>query len=66
RGLLALPAGVRCVAVDRVRGGYATPGVPGAVVACLAAILPPTAIMLGVAVLLQRLRGETWVIAPFQ
>lgn len=41
--------------------GYGAAGVPGAVVACAAAILPPTVIMMGIAVLLQRLRGESWV-----
>jgi len=41
--------------------GYCAAGVPGAVVATTAAILPPTVIMLGVAALMQRLRGETWI-----
>ncbi|HRE26221.1 MAG TPA: chromate transporter [Anaerolineales bacterium] len=41
--------------------GYSAAGLPGALVATTAAILPPTVIMLGVAALLQRLRGETWI-----
>lgn len=41
--------------------GYGAAGVPGAIVACTAAILPPTIIMIGVAALLQKLRGEAWV-----
>lgn len=41
--------------------GYGAAGVPGAIVACAAAILPPTIIMLGIAAILQRLRGETWI-----
>ena len=29
--------------------------------ACIAAILPPTVIMLGISLILERIRGETWV-----
>lgn len=43
--------------------GYSAAGIPGAIVACTAALLPPTVIMLGVAMVLQRLRGESWVSA---
>lgn len=41
--------------------GYGAAGPAGAIMACAAAILPPTVIMLGIAALLKRLRGETWV-----
>ncbi|MEW6569344.1 MAG: chromate transporter [Chloroflexota bacterium] len=41
--------------------GHAAGGVPGALVALLGSILPPTAIMLGVVTFLQRLRHEAWV-----
>jgi chromate transporter len=41
--------------------GYRIGGLPGGVVACLGAILPPTVLMLGVAALLTRLRGEAWI-----
>jgi chromate transporter len=41
--------------------GYQVGGVPGALVACLGAILPPTVIMLVVAAALTRLRGEAWI-----
>src|SRR3989304_5478869 len=41
--------------------GYNAGGVPGALAALLGSILPPTLIMLGVAALLQRLRGEAWI-----
>ncbi len=41
--------------------GYRVGGLPGALIACLGAILPPTVIMLAVAVLLNRLRGEGWI-----
>jgi len=41
--------------------GYRVGGVPGALVACLGAILPPTLIMLILAALLTRLRSESWI-----
>ncbi len=41
--------------------GYAAGGIPGALVALLGSILPPTVLMLGVVSILQRLRGEAWV-----
>ena len=41
--------------------GYRVGGVPGALVACLGAILPPTVIMLAVAAVLTRLRSEAWI-----
>jgi chromate transporter len=41
--------------------GYRVGGMPGAIVACLGAILPPTVIMLIVAAVLTRLQGEAWV-----
>lgn len=41
--------------------GYRVGGVPGALIACLGAILPPTVLMLLVAVVLNRLRGEAWI-----
>ncbi len=41
--------------------GYRVSGVPGALLACLGAVLPPTVIMLAVAALLTRLRGEAWI-----
>jgi chromate transporter len=41
--------------------GYAAGGVPGALVALLGSILPPTVLMLGVVSILQRLRGEAWM-----
>lgn len=41
--------------------GHSAAGVRGAIVASLAAILPPTVVMLAVAAILQRLRGEAWV-----
>jgi chromate transporter len=41
--------------------GYRVAGVPGALIACLGAILPPTVIMLSVAAVLTRLRGEAWI-----
>ena len=41
--------------------GYAAGGVPGAFAALLGSIIPPTALMLGVITILQRLRGEAWV-----
>lgn len=41
--------------------GYAIAGVPGGLVALLASILPPTVIILGVTVILHRLRREAWL-----
>jgi len=41
--------------------GYQVGGVPGALIACLGAILPPIVIMLTVAAVLTRLRGEAWI-----
>lgn len=41
--------------------GYAVGGVPGGLVALLASILPPTLIILGVTVILHRLRREAWI-----
>ena len=41
--------------------GYRVGGVPGALVACLGAILPPTVIMLSVAAVLTRLRSQAWI-----
>jgi chromate transporter len=41
--------------------GYRVGGLPGALIACLGAILPPTVIMLVVAAVLTRLRGEAWI-----
>lgn len=41
--------------------GYRVGGVPGALIACLGAILPPTVLMLLVAIVLNRLRGEAWI-----
>lgn len=41
--------------------GYRVGGVPGALIACVGAILPPTVIMLGVAAALNQLRGEAWI-----
>jgi chromate transporter len=41
--------------------GYRVGGVPGALIACLGAILPPTVIMMAVAIVLTRLRGEAWI-----
>jgi chromate transporter len=41
--------------------GYYAGGVPGALVACAGATLPPTVIMLGISMILERIRGETWV-----
>jgi chromate transporter len=41
--------------------GYAAGGVPGAFAALLGSILPPTVLMLIVASVLQRLRGEAWI-----
>ena len=41
--------------------GYAVGGIPGGLVALLASILPPTVIILGVMVILHRLRREAWI-----
>jgi chromate transporter len=41
--------------------GYAAGGVPGGLVALFASILPPTVIILGVTMILHRLRRESWV-----
>jgi chromate transporter len=41
--------------------GYRVGGVVGALIACVGAILPPTVIMLGVAAILNQLRGEAWI-----
>jgi chromate transporter len=41
--------------------GYAVAGIPGGLVALLASILPPTIIILGVTMVLHRLRREAWI-----
>ena len=41
--------------------GYAAGGIPGGLIALLASILPPTLIILGVTMVLHRLRRESWV-----
>ncbi len=41
--------------------GFAVGGIPGGVVALLASILPPTVIILGVTMILHRLRREAWI-----
>lgn len=41
--------------------GYRVAGIPGALIALLGAILPPTVIMLSLAALLNQLRGEAWI-----
>ena len=41
--------------------GYSAGGVPGALAALLGSILPPTALMLAIVSLFQRIRGEAWV-----
>ncbi len=41
--------------------GYSAGGIPGALVALLGSILPPTILMLTVVTILQRVRGEAWV-----
>lgn len=41
--------------------GYAAGGIPGGLVALTASILPPTLIILGVTMILHRLRREAWV-----
>lgn len=41
--------------------GYAAGGIPGGLVALVGSILPPTLIILGVTMILHRLRREAWV-----
>lgn len=41
--------------------GYSAGGIPGALVALLGSILPPTILMFGVVAVLHRLRREAWV-----
>jgi chromate transporter len=41
--------------------GYAVGGIPGGLVALLASILPPTIIIMGVTLVLHRLRREAWI-----
>lgn len=41
--------------------GYAVGGIPGGFVALIASILPPTVIILGVTMVLHRLRREAWL-----
>jgi chromate transporter len=41
--------------------GYNTAGLLGAFAALLGSILPPTLIMLGVVIILQKLRNEAWI-----
>ena len=41
--------------------GYAVAGIPGGMVALLASILPPTIIILGITLILHRIRREAWV-----
>lgn len=41
--------------------GYAVDGIPGGLVALFASILPPTVIILGVTMILHRLRREAWI-----
>lgn len=41
--------------------GYAAAGIPGGLVALLASILPPTLLILGVVMVLHRIRREAWV-----
>jgi chromate transporter len=41
--------------------GYAAGGIPGGIVALVASILPPTVLILGVVMLLHRIRREAWV-----
>jgi chromate transporter len=41
--------------------GYHVGGILGALAALLGSILPPTLIMLGVVIILQRLRNEAWI-----
>lgn len=41
--------------------GYAVDGIPGGFVALIASILPPTVIILGVTMVLHRLRRQAWI-----
>ena len=41
--------------------GYAAAGIPGGIVALIASILPPTVLILGVVMILHRIRREAWV-----
>jgi chromate transporter len=41
--------------------GYTVAGIPGGLVSLFAAILPPTLIMLGVVLVLHRIKREAWV-----
>lgn len=41
--------------------GYTVAGIPGGLISLLAAILPPTVIMLGVVLVLHRFQREVWV-----
>ncbi len=41
--------------------GYAIAGIPGGIVALIASILPPTIIILGITLVLHRIRREAWV-----
>jgi len=41
--------------------GYSVAGIPGGLVALAASILPPTVIILGVTLILSRLRRQAWV-----
>ena len=41
--------------------GYAVAGIPGGFVALIASILPPTIIILGVTMILHRVRREAWI-----
>lgn len=41
--------------------GYAVAGIPGGMVALVASILPPTVIILGVTMILHRLRRQAWI-----
>ena len=41
--------------------GYAVAGIPGGLVAMIASILPPTIIILGITLILHRIRREAWV-----
>ncbi len=41
--------------------GYAVAGIPGGLVSLMASILPPTVIILGVTMILHRIRREAWV-----
>ena len=41
--------------------GYAAGGIPGGLIALLGSILPPTVLILGVVMILHRVRREAWV-----